>query len=279
VVSPEKPAGQTEALEIDLLLAGVANHSGYDFRGYVRASLRRRVRQAMLHEGVSTVSALQDRVLRNPESLARLVDNLAVQRVPMFCNPEMYLAMRREVIPLLRTYPFIGIWIAGCSTGEELYSTAIVLHEEGVLNRCRLYATEVSEAALEGARRGTFPLSAMPDYAAAYERAGGRQDFGAYFGQRDDGAVLAEFLRPNMIFSQHNLVCDGAFNEFQFIVCRNLMSHFDQPLRDRVHEVLHASLSRFGILALGSRESLRGTPLEASYREVGSGVGLYRRLR
>jgi chemotaxis protein methyltransferase CheR len=278
VALQEKAAGQTETLEIDLLLAGVANHSGYDFRGYARASLRRRVRQAMLHEGVATVSALQDRVLRSPESLARLVDNLAVQRVPMFSNPEMYVAMRREVIPLLRTYPFIGIWLAGCATGEELYSVAIVLHEEGLLNRCRLYATEMSEAAIERARLGRFPLSAAPDYAAAYERAGGRQDFGAYYRQAQEGAVLADFLRPNLIFSQHNLVCDGAFNEFQFIVCRNVMSHFDKPLRDRVHDVLHASLSRFGILALGSRESLRGTPLEASYRELGSGLGLYRRL-
>jgi chemotaxis protein methyltransferase CheR len=269
---------ETEAVEIDLLLAGVAQHHGYDFRGYVPASVRLRVRQAMLHEGVSTVSALQERVLRYPESLARFVDNVAVQRGPMFSNPEVYLALRREVVPVLRTYPFTGIWVAGCSTGEELYSLAIVLHEEALLARCRLYATDVSEAAVACARQGRFPLSAMADYAAAYQRAGGRRDFAGYYQQQADGALLAPFLRENMIFSQHNLVCDGAFNEFQLVVCRNVMGHFGPPLRDRVHGLLHASLKRFGLLALGTRESLRGTPVQGSYREFGSGVGLYRKI-
>jgi chemotaxis protein methyltransferase CheR len=269
-----RPEAQTEALEIDLLLEGVAQHSGYDFRGYARTSVRRRVRQAMLAQGVSTVSALQERVLRDPRALARLVEDLTVQRTAMFSNPEMYLTLRREVVPLLRTYPFVGVWNTGCSTGEELYSTAIVLHEEGLLGRCRLYATEVSEAVIERAREARFPPSAVPDYAQAYERAGGRGDFAAYFSAEADGAVVRPFLRQNVIFSQHNLVCDGAFNEFQLILCRNVTSHFDPPLCHRVHEVLHASLSRFGVLALGSRESLE--PLADRYRALGA--GLYRRV-
>jgi chemotaxis protein methyltransferase CheR len=274
-------AAQTEAVEIDLLLTGVATHLGYDFRGYTRAGLRRRVRQAMLAEGVSTVSALQERVLRDPAALARFVETVAVQRAPMFANPEMYLALRREVVPLLRTYPFVAVWIAGCSTGEELYSLAIVLHEQGLLGRCRLYATDVSETVVERARLGRFPLGAMADYAVAYQRAGGRQDFADYYhADREAGAaVMAAFLRPNLIFSQHNLVCDGAFNEFQLVVCRNLIRQFDPPLRARVHEVLHASLQRLGVLALGTRESLRGSALEEHYRPLAGEVGLYRRVQ
>jgi chemotaxis protein methyltransferase CheR len=271
--------GETEAVEIDLLLAGVARHHGYDFRGYARPSVRRRVRQAMLQEGVSTVSALQERVLRDPGSLARFVEHLAVQRAPMFGNPEMYREVRREVVPLMRTYPFSGIWIAGCSTGEELYSMAIVLHEEGLLARCRLYATDVSEPVVERARLGRFSAAAMRDYAVAYATAGGRRDFAGYYRSEGESAVVEPFLRPNLVFSQHNLVCDGAFNEFQLVICRNIISHFDPPLRDRVHQVLHASLKRFGVLALGTRESLRGTALEGQYRELGSGVGLYRRIQ
>jgi chemotaxis protein methyltransferase CheR len=269
---------ETEALEIDLLLEGVAVHSGYDFRDYVRAALRPRVRQAMLAEGVATVSALQARVLRDRPALHRLVENLTLQPTPMFGNPDLYQALRREVVPLLRTYPFVAIWNAGCANGEELHSLAIVLHEEGLLPRCRLYATEVSEAAVERARQGRFPLTAAPDHAAAYQHAGGRADFSSYYAVEGDGALWQPFLRQNMILSQHNPVSDGAFNEFQLIVCRNLLTRFEPPLRRRVHEVLHASLTRLGILLLGSRESLREAPAGASYRELGTGLGLYRRM-
>jgi chemotaxis protein methyltransferase CheR len=237
------------------------------------------VKEAMLAEGVATVSALQERVLRDPASLARFVEAVSVQHAPMFSNPEMYLVLRREVVPMLRTYPFASIWVAGCSTGEELYGLAIVLHEQGLLARSRLYATDVSEAVVERARQGRFPLAAMTDHAVAYQQAGGLGDFADYYQAEGDEAVMAPLLRAGLVFSQHNLVCDGAFNEFQLVVCRNLLRHFDAPLRGRVLHVLHGSLKRLGVLALGTRESLRGTELAGTYREVGAGVGLHRRMK
>jgi chemotaxis protein methyltransferase CheR len=278
VRASDEQEAQTEAVEIDLLLRGVAERHGFDFRGYTRPGLRRRVKEAMLAEGVATVSALQERVLRDPGSLARFVEAVSVQRAPMFSNPEMYLILRREVVPMLRTYPFASIWVAGCSTGEELYALAIVLHEQGLLARSRLYATDVSEAVVERARQGRFPLAAMADHAVAYQQAGGLGDFGGYYQAAGEEAVMAPLLRAGLVFSQHNLVCDGAFNEFQLVVCRNVLRHFDPPLRGRVLRVLHASLKRLGVLALGTRESLRGTELEGAYREVGTGVGLHRRM-
>jgi chemotaxis protein methyltransferase CheR len=276
----DEQEAQTEALEIDLLLRGVAEHHGFDFRGYARPGLRRRVKEAMLAEGVGTVSALQERVLRDAGSLARFVEMVSVQRAPMFANPEMYLVLRRDVVPLLRTYPFVSIWVAGCSTGEELYALAIVLHEQGLLARCRLYATDVSDVVVERARQGRFPLADMDDHAAAYRQAGGLGDFGAFFRLDGEEAVMAPFLRPSLIFSQHNLVCDGAFNEFQLVVCRNVLRQFDPPLRGRVLEVLHGSVKRLGVLALGARDTLRGTGLESGYRQIGtgSGLGLHRRI-
>jgi chemotaxis protein methyltransferase CheR len=274
----DEQEAQPEAVEIDLLLRGVAEYHGFDFRGYARPGLRRRVRAAMMAEGVATVSALQERVLRDPASLARFVEAVSLQRSPMFSNPEMYLVLRREVVPLLRTYPFGSIWVAGCSSGEELYALAIVLHEQGLQARCRLYGTDVSEVVVERARQGRYPLVAMADHAIAYQQAGGLGDFAAYYQADGEDAVMAPFLRSGLVFSQHNLVCDGAFMEFQLVVCRNILRTFDPPLRGRVLQVLHGSLDRLGVLALGTRESLRGTELEGAYREVGSGVGLHRRI-
>ncbi len=278
--SGASPEEATEALEIDLLLAGVARHSGYDFRGYARAAMRGRVRQAVLQEGVASASTLQERVLRDEAALNRFVAIVALRRAPMFSNPEMYLAFRREVVPLLRTYPFTGIWVAGCSMGEELYSLAILLHEEGLLGRCRLYATDMSDALVGRASEGRFALSDMLDFAVAYQQAGGCQDFAAFYRREGDFAVFEEHLRRNVVFSKHNLVSDGAFNEFQVVVCRNLMRDLDPQLRERVQNILHASLVRLGVLALGARESLSGTDLEGCYRQLSTTrVGLYRRMR
>jgi chemotaxis protein methyltransferase CheR len=269
---------QTEAVEVDLLLEGLARRYGYDFSGYARPTLSGRVRQAMLEEGLTTVSALQERVLHDLPSMHRFVERLVAQPTSMFPNPDRYLTLRREVVPLLRTYPFVRVWHAGCASGEEVFSTAILLHEEGLLKRSRLHGTDVSESIIERARAGAFPLSAMRDDEEAYQRAGCRQELAAYYTVEGQAAVMQPWLRRNVVFSQHNLVCDGVFNEFQLVVCRNVLTSFDQALRDRVHEVLYRSLCTFGILGIGSRESLRGTPFEDSYQEVGVGVGLYRRI-
>ena len=270
---------QTEALEVDLLLAGVAERYGYDFRGYSRASLMRRVRHAASREGVSTVSALQDRVLHDPRSMARFIERVAVHTTSMFRDPEVYLALRNEIIPLLRTYPFIRIWHAGCSSGEEVYSLAILLHEAGVYDRCRLYATDFSDSVIERARKGIFPISAMRDYTLAYQKAGGRGDFSAYYETDARHAVIRQSLRRHTVFSQHNLVSDSAFNEFHLILCRNVMIYFGRELRERVHDLLYTSLGNFGVLSIGKKESLHFTPFEDRFQELGADLRLYRRVR
>lgn len=268
-----------EDLELDLLLTGIARRWGYDFRGYSPASLRRRVRRAMGVEGVRTLSALQERVLHRPESLERFIASLSVNVTGMFRDPQVYRALRRQVLPMLRTYPFVRIWHAGCSTGEEVYSMAILLHEEGLLERCRIYATDLSDELLQRARRGVFALRDMQEHTAAYHRAGGKADFSAYYTADHQSAILREDLRRNVVFSQHNLVSDGSFNEFQLILCRNVLIYFSEVLRERVHRLFYDSLVNFGVLALGVKESLRFTPVVDRYEPLVESLGLYRRVR
>jgi chemotaxis protein methyltransferase CheR len=270
---------QLEAIEIELLLTGVARRYGYDFRHYARSSLARRVRHVLAKEALPTVSALQDRVMHDPACMLRFVETVSVHTTAMFRDPDVYLSIRREIVPLLRTYPFVRIWHAGCSTGEEVYSLAIVLQEEGLYDRCRLYATDISDGIVERASRGVFGIEAMRENTLRYQQSGGRADFSSYYLTSHNSAVIRQALRKNMVFSQHNLVCDGPFNEFQLILCRNVMIYFDQVLRERVHDLFHKSLSNFGLLGLGKKESLRFTSFERNYQELHEGLGVYRRLR
>jgi chemotaxis protein methyltransferase CheR len=273
------PGQQLESLEIDLLLRGIARRYGYDFRQYARASLTRRIRQIMEREGASSVSALLERVLHDQLAMARFVEDISVHTTSMFRDADVYRALRREVIPLLRTYPFVRIWHAGCSTGEEVYSLAILLHEEGLYDRCRIYATDISDRVLERARKGIFPLRVIRESTSAYRIAGGQRDFSSYYVADREHAIFRAGLRKQILFSQHNLVSDGTFNEFNLVMCRNVLIYFDQQLRDRAHELFHASLSNFGILALGKKESLRFTRLEPHYQELGDNLRIYRRTR
>jgi chemotaxis protein methyltransferase CheR len=270
---------QTEVLEVELLLSGMVKRYGYDFRGYSRASLMRRIRHAARREGVETVSALQDRVLHDPGSMARFVEGIAVHTTSMFRDADVYKTLRAEVIPLLRTYPFIRIWHAGCSSGEEVYSLAILLHEEGLYERCRLYATDFSDAVIDRARKGIFTLPSIRQHTVAYQKAGGTKDFSTYYDTDASNAIIRQWLRRNTIFSQHNLVSDSAFNEFHLIMCRNVMIYFDLELRNRVHELLYGSLTKFGILGLGKKESLHATPFENRFEEMGDNLKVYRRVR
>jgi chemotaxis protein methyltransferase CheR len=272
-------APDVEELETELLLDAVARRYGYDFRQYAAASLKRRLHRAMQTEDVRTLSALQERLLHDPQALARFVSTLSVHVTGMFRDPGVYKAIRNRVVPTLRTWPFVRIWHAGCSTGEEVYSLAVVLHEEGLLERCRIYATDLSEDLLETARRGVYPLRAMRDYTAAYHHAGGRADFSEYYRADATHAILRDDLRRHVVFSPHNLVSDGSFNEFHLILCRNVMIYFDKDLRDRVHELLYESQVMFGVLVLGTRESLRFSPLHDSYEVLDEALRLYRRVR
>jgi chemotaxis protein methyltransferase CheR len=268
---------QLENLELDLLLTGVARRYGYDFRDYARPALLRRLRLAQRKEGARTLSGLLERVLHDPDAMARLVDVVAVHTTAMFRDAAFFAALRRDVVPLLRTYPFARIWYAGCGTGEDVYAIAIVLEEEGLRERCRIYATDVSEIALAQARKGVYPLRDLRAWAGAYRRAGGTGELAAYH-TGDPQAVMRPSLRDRVLFSHHNLATDGAFNEFQLVLCRNVLVHYDPPLRNRALSLISGSLSRFGVLALGLKETLQGTAVEAQFQELPSSVRLYRRL-
>src|SRR2546423_230835 len=266
-----------EQIEIQLLLEGIFRHYGYDFRGYAPGSLKRRLWHRAYGEKVESMSALQAKVLHDPQVMERLLLDLSINVTSMFRDPTFYVAFRAKVVPLLRTYPFVRIWNVGCSTGEETYSLAILLREEGVYEKTRIYATDINDSVLERAQRGAFPLEKMRDYTENYIRAGGTEALSTYY--TADGAV-ARFdreLREHVVFAQHNLVSDAAFNVFNVIVCRNVMIYFGKALQDRVHELFHDSLETFGILALWHKESIRFSKHENSYEAIDPQEKLYRK--
>ena len=270
---------ELEEIELELLLEGIYRRYGFDFREYAPASLRRRVRRRMHGEDAGSISALQELVLHDPAVMERLLLDLSINVTAMFRDPSFFLSLRENVVPLLRTYPFARIWVAGCSSGEEVYSLAILLDEEGLAERVRIYATDINEAVLEQARLGVFPLDKMREYTQNYIRAGGTQAFSEYYVARYDGAQFSRSLVENVVFAQHNLASDAAFNEFHVIVCRNVMIYFDKSLQEHVHRLFHESLARLGVLALGQKETIRFSPHEESYEVLDADEKLYRKVR
>lgn len=265
-------------VEIALLLEGVYRVYGHDFRGYAPATLRRRVLHALHAEGVPTVSALQARVLHEPAALGRLLGALSIQVTEMFRDPSFYRALREQVLPVLRTHPFVRVWHAGCATGEEVYSLAILLHEAGLLERTRLYATDLSAAALEVARQGLYPGDKVDAYARNYAASGGEGDFAAYFTRLDGHAQVSAELRRHVIWGQHNLVSGGSFNEFHLILCRNVLIYFTRPLQEQVQGLLLGSLMPFGVLALGRHESLDFSAHAGRFSTLNLAEKLYRKV-
>jgi chemotaxis protein methyltransferase CheR len=276
--SGENGQESVEALELELLLEAVFRHYGYDFRDYARTSIRRRIWKIAKDEKVATISELQARVLHDPAAWERFLQGIAVNVSAMFRDPHFFKAFRRHVVPLLRTYPFIRIWQAGCSLGEEVYSLAVLLVEEGLYDRALIYATDINEATLRQAREGIYPADMMQKYTQNYILAGGQGSFSEYYTARYDFAIMRPALRQNIVFSQHNLVSDGAFNEFNVILCRNVMIYFNRGLQERTHTLFHGSLSTFGILGLGAKESMRFLPQEQLYEQFEPGEKLYRRI-
>jgi chemotaxis protein methyltransferase CheR len=269
--------GDLERIEIELLLEAVDRHYGFDFRGYALGSLRRRLWRQAAAEGVRSISGLQERVLHDPEAMERLLAGLSVNVTTMFRDPSFYVAFREQVVPLLRTYPFIRVWNAGCSTGEETYSLAILLEEEGLYERARIYATDFNAEVLRHARAGELPLDRMREYTQNYQRAGGTKEFSAYYSVETGMARLDERLSANVVFAQHNLASDRSFNEFNVILCRNVLIYFGRDLQRRVHRLFYDSLARFGMLALGQKETLRFTDVDDCYEELNAREKIYRR--
>jgi chemotaxis protein methyltransferase CheR len=270
---------ERESIEIDLLLEAVYRRYGFDFREYARASLRRRLQRRVALEGLRSVSGLQERLLHDPACMERLLLDLSINVTAMFRDPTFFRAFREKVVPLLRTYPFIRIWSAGCSTGEETYSLAILLQEEGLYERTRIYATDINEAVLHQASQALFPLEKMQEYTENYLAGGGTRAFSEYYTAAYEGAQFDRSLADNIVFARHNLATDRSFNEFQVIICRNVMIYFDTPLQNRVHELFYESLLRLGVLALGPKESLAFTPHVDSYEVLDLQEKLYRKAR
>jgi chemotaxis protein methyltransferase CheR len=210
--------------------------------------------------------------------MERLLLDLSINVTAMYRDPSFYVAFRQKIVPALRTYPFTRIWVAGCSTGEEVYSLAILLQEEEVYDRTRIYATDINEAVIERARSGVFPLDKMREYTQNYIKAGGTRAFSEYYLAKYDGAQFQRSLIENVVFAQHNLVSDRSFNEFNVIICRNVMIYFDRALQDRVHRLFYESLVTFGVLGLGHKESIRFSPHEDAFEELDPNEKLYRKV-
>jgi len=267
-----------EKLEITLLLEGIFQRYGQDFRGYAIPSITRRIKYRMELEGLPSISHLQQRVLYEPELMKTLLKDFSINVTEMFRDPEFYSSFREHVVPLLHSYPFIRIWHAGCSTGEEAYSMAILLYEEGLYKKSKIYATDMNMDVLEKAKKGIFSFEKMKQYTSNYQKAGGLHAFSEYYTADQYGVKFQPFLSENIVFARHNLATDSSFNEFNVIICRNVLIYFDKQLQNHVHGLFQESLSRFGILGLGSKESIRFSPYMAHYEEIDVENKLYNRV-
>lgn len=265
-------------IEIRMLVEAVYLKYNYDFRDYTGASQKRRVLVALRELGCATVSALQEKVMHEPAGFAHLLQFLTIPVTEMFRDPEYYAAVREQVAPFLETYPSLKIWVAGCSTGEEVYSLAILLHEEGLLERSMIYATDINPQSLEAARRGVFPLERMRLYTENYQKAGGKRAFSDYYTAAYGGALFDRALVENVTFADHSLATDSVFSETHFVSCRNVMIYFNRRLQDRVLGLFHESLCHRGFLGLGSKESIEFSHYAGRFEVLAKREKLYRKV-
>lgn len=259
----------TEDRELELLITEIYEYYGYDFGGYSRASFKRRIERLRQVDGYADFGEFLSKVRSDADYFRRLVEEVTVNVTEMFRDPFFYKLLRSEVLPTLATKPFIRIWHAGCSTGEEVYSMAIMLKEANLLQKSLLYATDINPQVLETAKKGIFPLRMMKDYSENYVASGGKQDFSNYYIANYGLAKFSESLSAQMVFSHHNLVSDRSFNEFDLILCRNVLIYFDKELQDRALSLFDESLSKLGYLALGSKESIKFSSIQKKYEQLG----------
>ena len=264
-------------IEVPLLLEAIYEKYGYDFRGYSKASIERRLKLFLGQSGLETISRLQNQILFDKNIFADLLDILTIQVTEMFRDPSFFLFLRKEIVPTLSTYPRIKVWHAGCSSGEEVYSLAIILEEEGLLDRTRIYATDVDEHALNRAKNGVFPLSEMAKYTKNYQKAGGKYSFSKYYKADSAFALIDRKFQKNIVFSFHNLVTDKVFTETNLILCRNVLIYFDSPLQDMVIGLFSKSLERRCFLALGNKESLRFNKYHKNFETINEKERIYRK--
>lgn len=273
-ISPE-----TECIELRLLLEAVHQKYGYDFRNYSLAHVKRRAEYRITLSGLKSISHLQHEILYDPQMFQTFLQDLSINVSEMFRDPSFYKALRSEVLPWLDTYPFFKIWHAGCSAGQEVYSMAILLYEAGLKERASIYATDFNRKVLEMAKSGAFPLAQIKEYTAKYQQAEGRNSFADYYTANDNQALIRDFLKDRMLFSEHNLVTDGVFGEMHLIICRNVLIYFDRDLQDRVVGLFVDSLCPGGFLCLGSKESLKFSKHADTFEPIVESEKIYRKRR
>lgn len=264
-------------IELKLLIEAIYLKYSYDFRDYAGASQKRRIVHALRQLHCESISELQAKILHDPDAFAALLQYLTIPTTEMFRDPEYFLALREHVVPFLKTYPSLKIWIAGCSTGEELYSMAILLKEEGLLDRSIIYATDINLHSLEKAKKGIFSLERVRGYTANYQAAGGKQSFSDYYTAAYDGALFDRTLCENVSFADHSLATDSVFSETQLICCRNVMIYFNHVLQERALGLFHESLCHRGFLGLGSKESIEFSGHANAFEPLVKAQRIYRK--
>jgi chemotaxis protein methyltransferase CheR len=264
--------------EIRRLLETIYQRYHYDFRQYAAASLKRRLLQAMTHFNCASLGRLQDMVLRDANTFPRLLEYLTVQVSDLFRDPEFFLVLRQQVLPLLATYPSLKLWIAGCSTGEEAYSFAILLAEEGLLARTRIYATDINDESLRKAQSGIYALDRIKQFTLNHRAAGGHGSLSDYYYASHDSAVMSPTLKQHITFADHSLATDSIFSEVQLVSCRNVLIYFDRELQDRALGLFNDALCRRGFLCLGTKESVRFSAYAHRFQELSPEQKIYRRV-
>ena len=269
---------ENEKIEFDLILEAIYQKYGYDFRNYAKASLRRRLRYRLSQSNLKTISEMQHKLLNDKEFFDTLLLDLTINVTEMFRDPSFFKALREIVIYELKKQPFIKVWHAGCSSGEEIYSTAILLKENGMYESSLIYATDTNEMVLDKAKSGIFPIEKMKDFTVNYRKAGGIASFADYYTARYDNAIMDNSLKKNIVFSNHNLVTDSVFGEMDLIMCRNVLIYFNRELQDRVFRLFLDSLRPGGFLCLGSKETVRFSSLSGNFENVIEKERVYRRI-
>lgn len=264
--------------EISVLLNDLLECYGYDFTDYSLASMQRRINRLFSMDRFPSFAEFRYRVRNDPSYIQHFVEEITVNVTEMFRDPSFYLALRKQVLPMLATYPFIRIWHAGCSTGEEVYSMAILLQEANLLHKSVIYATDINTSVLEKARKGIFPIANMQQYSQNYMASGGQHEFSAYYAAKYDYAKFNESLSRKVIFAPHNLVTDGSFNEFQLIICRNVLIYFNKDLQEKVLRLFSESLEQLGYLGLGAKETLKFTNEAHKFRQIDKREKIWRKV-
>ncbi len=267
-----------EQLELDLLLEAVKTRYGYDFHDYAKASMIRRVRKYMDQSGIHRVSELIPLFLHDNRAFYRFVKSLSVVVTEMFRDPDVFKALREEVIPVLKTYPFIKIWHAGCASGQEVYSMAILLEEEGLLDRCQIYATDFNDDALKLAKKGIYPAEDIELYKKNYSLSGGKSELSDYWVSLYDSIKINSRLAERVTFANHNLVTDGVFGEMNLVMCRNVLIYFNEQLQDRALTLINDSLCPRGFLCIGRRENLKFSQIRNHLEDVSNALRIYRKV-